>query len=176
MGSGSGVSCSIGVSTGLTPEEQLLYQNPDVIADLLDRSKTIAIVGLSADRQKASFFVGSYLKYAGYRIIPVNPQYQEILGERCYPDLGNIAFPVDIVDIFRPAHDCDEIVRKAIAIQARAVWMQLKIINLHAADTAQQAGLTVIMDKCIKMEHGRYAGTLHFSGMNTGIISARKRI
>jgi hypothetical protein len=175
MGSGSGVSCSIGVSTVLSPEEQALYQNPDEIRELLDRSRTIALVGLSAERQKASFFVASYLKHTGYRIIPVNPRHTEILGEKCYADLTDISVPVEIVDIFRPPDDCDDIVQKAIAIHAKAVWMQLKIVNLHAAETARKAGLRVVVDKCVKMEHGRYAGTLHWAGMNTGIISARKR-
>jgi predicted CoA-binding protein len=175
MGSGSGVSCSIGVSTVLSPEEQALYQDPDEIRRLLDQSRTIAVVGLSADPQKASSFVASYLKYAGYRIIPVNPRYTEILGEKCHSDLADITDPVDIVDIFRPEGDCDDIVQEAIAIRAGAVWMQLRIVNLHAAETARKAGLRVVVDKCIKMEHGRYAGTLHWAGMNTGIISARKR-
>ena len=168
MGHGSGVSCSIGLSTELTPYEQSLYQKPDEIVDLLDRSKNIAIVGISTDRQKASFFVASYLKYNGYRIIPVNPRYQEILGVTCYPDLTEIPVPVDIVDIFRPAADCDEIARKAIGIRAKAIWMQLKIVNVPAAQNAKEAGLKAIVDKCIKMEHGRYWGTLHWAGMNTG--------
>ena len=164
MGAGTGISLSIGARTSLTPEEQVIYQNPDEIIGLLDRSRTIAIVGLSADRQKASFIVADYLKEARYRIIPVNPRYKEILGVTCYPDLTDIPETVDIVDIFRPANDCNEIVRKAIAVRAKAVWMQLKIVNLAAAARARQASLTVVVDKCIKVEHGRYSGTFHSRG------------
>jgi predicted CoA-binding protein len=147
---------------------------------LLDAAKTIAIVGLSSDRQKASFFVAGYLQDEGYRVVPVNPKGGEILGEKVYADVAAIPFPVDIVDIFRPPQEIDAIVDQLIArkqkgIDSPAVWMQLRLVNLPAADRALAAGLDVIVDKCIKMEHGRYRGGLHFAGMNTEIISARKR-
>ena len=180
MGSGPGVSCAVTLNSSLTPEQRARFQDVAQINHLLDTSKTIAIVGLSSDRQKASYFVAGYLKDEGYRIVPVNPKADTILGEKVYPDVASIPFPVDIIDIFRPPQDVDEIVNQAIArkqkgIDSPAIWMQLRIFNLPAAERAVAAGLTVIADKCVKMEHGRYEGGLHFAGMNTEIISARKR-
>ncbi len=174
MGSRPGAVCSINLNSALAPEQRRIYQDPEVIREILDTSRTIAMVGLSADRQKASFFVASYLRYEGYRVIPVNPRGGEILGERCYPDLRSIPEPVDLVDVFRPASECMAIVEQAIAIGAKAVWFQLRIVDLAAAEKARAAGLKVVMDRCVKMEHGRYGGSLHWAGMNTEIISARK--
>ena len=180
MGSGPGVSCAVTLNTSLTPEQRARFQDVAQINHLLDTSKTIALVGLSSDRQKASYFVAGYLKDEGYRIVPVNPKADTILGEKVYPDVASIPFPIDMIDIFRPPQDVDEIVNQAIArrqkgIDSAAIWMQLRIVNLPAAERALAAGLTVIVDKCVKMEHGRYRGGLHFAGMNTEIISARKR-
>ena len=180
MGSGPGVSCAVTLNTSLTPEQRARFQDVAQINHLLDTSKTIALVGLSSDRQKASYFVAGYLKDEGYRIVPVNPKADTILGEKVYPDVASIPFPIDLIDIFRPPQDVDEIVNQAIArrqkgIDSAAIWMQLRIVNLPAAERALAAGLTVIVDKCVKMEHGRYRGGLHFAGMNTEIISARKR-
>ena len=180
MGSGPGLSCAVTLNTSLTPEQRARFQDVAQINHLLDAARTVAVVGLSSDRQKASFFVAVYLKEEGYRVVPVNPKADAILGEKAYPDVASIPFPVDIVDIFRPQRDVDEIVNQAIArkekgIDSPAIWMQLRIINLPAAERARAAGLTVIVDKCVKMEHGRYRGGLHFAGMNTEIISARKR-
>lgn len=174
MGFGSGFTCDIGMNTSLTPEQRERYQNADVIREILNTAKTIAIVGLSSDQQKASYFVGSYLQYEGYRIIPVTPRGGEIIGQRCYPDLKSIPEKIDLVDIFRPANEVLPIVEEAIAIGAQAVWIQLRIVNFEAADKAIAAGLKVVMDKCVKMEHGRYCGGLHWAGMNTEIISARR--
>lgn len=180
MGFGSGVSCSVSLNTSLTPEQRARYQDVAQINHLLGTAKTIAIVGLSSDRQKASFFVAGYLKDEGYRIVPVNPKADVILGEKVYPDVLSIPFPVDIIDIFRPPQDIDAIVDQAIArkekgIDSPAIWMQLRLVNLPAAERARAAGLSVVVDKCVKMEHGRYQGGLHVAGMNTEIISARKR-
>ena len=174
MGFGPGALCNIGMNTSLTQEERERYQNTDIIRDILNTAKTIAIVGLSSDRQKASYFVGSYLQYEGYRIIPVSPKGGEILGQPCYPDLASIPYKVDLVNIFRLAQEVMPIVEQAIAIKAKAVWIQLRIVNFEAADKAIAAGLHVVMDKCVKMEHGRYWGGLHWAGMNTEIISARR--
>jgi len=174
MGFGSGAVCSINLNTALTPEQRVRYQDPDIIRNLLDTCRTIALVGLSADRQKASYFVASYLRYEGYRVIPVNPRGGEILGEHVYPDLLSIPDRVDLVDVFRPASECLSLVDQAIAIRAKAVWTQLRIIDFEAAERALTAGLKVVMDKCVKMEHGRYDGSLHWAGMNTEIITARK--
>lgn len=168
------LACDIRMNSVLPPDLQPKYQNPVVIRTILARTRTIAIVGLSKDPQRPSYFVASYLQYEGYRIIPVNPTVDEILGERSYPNLSSIPERVDLVDIFRPAPFCVEIVQEAIAIKAPAVWMQLRIVNLEAAQLAEQAGLAVVMDRCVKIEHGRYNGSLHWVGMNTEIITARK--
>ncbi|HEY5078411.1 MAG TPA: CoA-binding protein [Opitutaceae bacterium] len=174
MGPGPGVACAVTLNSALTPEQQRLYQDPLVVQRVLREARTIAIVGLSTDPQRASWFVGSYLKRAGYTIIPVNPKAQEILGERCYPDLASIPVPVDLVDVFRPAAECLSVARQAVAIKAKALWLQLRLINLEGAEFASKNGLTVILDRCVKMEHGRYHGLLHWGGMNTELISARK--
>ena len=174
MGPGSGASCAITLNTALTPDEQQLYQDPRTIQRLLREARTIAIVGLSTDRQRASWFVANYLQKEGYRIVPVHPTATEILGERVYPSLAEVPGPVDIVDVFRPASESMDLARAAIAIGARAFWMQLKLANLEAAALARAAGLDVVADRCIKMEHARYCGRLQCAGMNTEIISARK--
>jgi RNA polymerase sigma factor (sigma-70 family) len=143
--------CAIRLNTILPPELQARYQDPDVIRRVLRQARTIAIVGASTDSYKASHMVMSYLQAEGYRCIPVNPNADAILGERCYPDVASIPDAIDVVDIFRPAHECPAIVEQAIAKGAGCVWFQLRIVNLEAAERAEQAGLTVIMDRCIKM-------------------------
>jgi predicted CoA-binding protein len=160
--------------SGFTPQQLARWQRIDVIRDLLRSARTIAIVGLSADPRKPSNFVGTYLKRAGYRIIPVSPRAGEILGERAFPDLASVDVPIDLVDIFRPAADCLAIVEQAIAVHAPAVWIQLGIVNLAAAERAEAAGLAVVMDRCTKIEHGRRNGSLHWAGMDTGVLTAKK--
>lgn len=174
MGFGTSIACDISMNTRLTAEERKLYQDTETIRNLLHTVKTVAIVGLSDKKERASNFVASYLKSEGYRIIPVNPMVKEVFGEKSYPDLKSIPVPVDIVDIFRRADEIVPIVKQAIEIKAKAIWMQLQIVNREAADLARANGLTVIMDKCIKIEHGRFIGTLHWAGMNTEIITAKK--
>ena len=174
MGLGPGDACAVTPSSSLTAEQQLLYQDPLVIQRLLRETRTIAIVGLSTDPQRASWFVASYLKKLGYRIIPVNPKAGSILGEKAYPDLASIPVPVDMVDVFRPSDECLAVARQAVAIKAKSLWLQLRLINLEAAELARRAGLAVVLDRCVKMEHGRYSGGLHSAGMNTEVISARK--
>lgn len=141
----------------------------DVIAELLKTSKTIAVVGLSSKHSRPSYGVSAYMQQAGYRIIPVNPQEREVLGERSYARLEDVPVgadlrvrPVDIVDIFRRSEFVPEIVESAIRIKARAVWMQEGVIHHAAALRAQQAGLLVVMDLCILKEHVRrsHAGSL----------------
>jgi len=163
------------MNTSLNEEQREKFQNTRVIRDLLGEAKTIAIVGMSTEKTKASNMVASYLQDEGYRIIPVNPRATEILGEKVYPDLKSIPFPIDIVDIFRPPAEVAAIVDDAIAIGAKAVWMQLRLIDLKAAEKAQEAGLDVVADRCIKMEHGRYCGALHWAGMNTEVVTAQRR-
>jgi predicted CoA-binding protein len=125
------------------------------IADLLHDSKTIAVVGLSNNRMRASYGVSEYMQSAGYKIIPVNPQESEVLGEKCYPSLDDVPEAVDIVDIFRRSEFVPEIVEAAIRKGVKAVWMQEGVIHEDAAERARQAGLTVVMDRCILKEHGR---------------------
>ena len=174
MGPGPGPACDFRLNTALTEEQRRRYQDPVVIRRLIADSRTVAIVGMSADPQKASAFVASYLQHEGYRIIPVNPHGGRVLGETIYPDLTSIPVSVDIVDVFRPPADAPGFARQAAAIGARALWLQLRIVNFDAAEIALAAGLDVVMDRCVKMEHGRFNGTLHWGGMNTEIISARK--
>ncbi len=125
------------------------------IEEIIRQAKTIAVVGLSPNPERASYEVASYLKSQGYRIIPVNPTVAEVLGEVSYPDLKSIPGPVDVVDIFRRAEDVLPIVEQAIDIKAKAVWMQLGIVNEPAAERARQAGLGVVMDRCLMVEHRR---------------------
>jgi len=127
------------------------------IKDIITRYKTIAVVGLSPDQGKPSFEVAAYLQRAGYRIIPVNPACQEILGERCYPTLADIPGEVEIVDVFRRAEFLPEVVEQAIAKGAKVVWMQEGIINQAAAARAEEAGLAVVMDLCLLKEHYKLA-------------------
>jgi predicted CoA-binding protein len=174
VGPGSSLACDIGLNTALTAAERRRYQNVTTIRRLLAETRTIAIVGLSSEPQKASHFVGSYLRHVGYRIVPVNPHGGRILGESVYPHLAAIPHAVDLVVLFRPPAEAPGFARQAVAIGARALWLQLRIVSFEAADIALEAGLAVVMDKCVKMEHGRFAGTLHWGGMNTEIVSARK--
>jgi len=174
VGPGSGPACDLRLNTTLTEDERRRFQDPAVVRRLVREARTVAIVGMSADPQKASAFVASYLQHEGYRIIPVNPRGGRVLGETIYPDLASIPVRVDVVDVFRPAIEAVQFAREAVAIGARALWLQLRIVNFEAAEIAAAAGLDVVMDRCFKMEHGRFNGTLHWGGMNTEIVSARK--
>ncbi len=137
-------------------------------------ARTVAIVGLSPDPLRASYFIGYYLKRHGYRIVPVNPKETEILGEKSYPSLKDIPFPVDVVDVFRRPDAVPAIAREAVAIGAKALWMQFNVISPEAAKIAEDAGLTVIMDRCMKVEHARHLGRMHWLGFNTGRVTARR--
>jgi len=174
MGSGPSLAGDISMNSMLSPEMGRKYQNPATIRSILSTSKTIAMVGLSPNSQRPSYFVASYLRYEGYRIIPVNPRATEILGERAYPDLASIEEPVDMVNVFRRPEECVEITKQAVALQAKSLWLQLRVFSEEAAQIAELAGLEVVMDRCVKIEHGRYNGSLHWVGMNTEIITARK--
>jgi len=146
----------------------------DMIKRILREYKTIAVVGLSAKWNRPSHFAAKYMKEHGYKIIPVNPGYDEILGEKCYPSLLDIPEPVDIVDIFRRSEDVPPIVEDAINIGAKVVWMQLTVINEEAATRAREAGLEVVMNRCVKIEHGRLFGGINFLGVNRRLISSKK--
>lgn len=141
---------------------------------ILDSNRTIAVVGLSAEWHRPSFFAAKYMRDHGYRIIPVNPRYTEVLGERCYPDLRSIPGPVDMVDVFRRSKDVLPIAEDAIALGARTLWMQLGVVNEEAADRARAAGLEVVMNRCVKIEHARLFGGLNWMGVNTRVISAKR--
>jgi uncharacterized protein len=141
---------------------------------ILREYRTIAMVGLSANPFRPSHFAAIYMLAEGYNIIPVNPRETEILGRRCYPSLRDIPTPVEIVDIFREPSAVPPIVEEAIAIGAKVVWMQLGVINHAAALRARAAGLEVVMDACVKIEHARFFGGLSTIGLNTGVISARR--
>ncbi|WP_418647900.1 CoA-binding protein [Thauera butanivorans] len=141
---------------------------------VLHESRTIAVVGLSADWFRPSYFAAKYMQAHGYRIIPVNPKYPEILGEKSYPDLASIPDKVDIVDVFRKPGDALAVAEQAIAIGARTLWLQIGVINEEAKRKAEAAGLTVIMDRCVKIEYARLFGGLNWFGVNTKVISARR--
>jgi uncharacterized protein len=150
---------------------------PDDIPTLrriLSSARTIAVVGLSAEWHRPSYFAAKYMQEHGYRIIPVNPRYAEILGERCHASLETIDVPVDIVDVFRKTEDVLPIAQQAIAIHAKCLWQQIGVKNLEAARIAAEAGLDVVMDRCVKIEHARLFGGLHWAGVNTGVVSARR--
>ena len=140
---------------------------------ILERYSTIAMVGLSANPYRPSHFAAKYMLSKGFHIIPVNPREKQILGRPCYGSLTEIGAPVEIVDIFRSPRDVPPIVEEAIGIGAKVVWMQLGVIHLEAAKRARDAGLQVVMDHCVKVEHARFFGGLHLLGLNTGVISAR---
>ena len=143
---------------------------------LLDDSRSIAVVGISAEWHRPSYFVGKYLLEHGYTMIPVNPKYREVLGQTCYPSLtaARAAGAIDMVDCFRKAEDIGPLAEEAIAIGAKTLWMQLGVVNHTAAERARVAGLDVVMDRCVKIEHGRLFGGLNWAGVNTRVISARR--
>lgn len=144
------------------------------IGRILKENHAVAVVGLSANWYRPSYFAAKYLQDHGYKIIPVNPNYEEILGEKCYPSLLEIPEPVDVVQIFRKPEDVPPIVEQAIKIGAKVIWMQLGVINGEAAGIAEDAGLDVVMDRCMKIEHARLFGGLNFVGVYRGIISSKR--
>ena len=144
------------------------------IRRILRTHKTIAVVGLSAQWHRPSFFAAKYMQEHGYRVIPVNPQYEEILGERCFKSLRDIPEKVDIVDCFRKSAEIPAIAEDAIAIGAKVLWMQLGVENGEARRTAETAGLEVVENRCVKIEHGRFFGGLGWAGVNTKVISAKR--
>lgn len=141
---------------------------------ILSENRVLAIVGLSAIWSRPSYFAAKYMLEHGYRVIPVNPQYAEVLGQKCYATLGDIPEKVDLVDVFRRTEDVMPIAEQAIAIGARVFWQQLGVRNEAAAARARAAGLEAVMDRCVKIEHGRLFGGLNWVGVNTRVISARR--
>lgn len=148
------------------------YQDPLTIQRAILSAKTIAVVGLSNNPLRASYFVGYYLKRHGYRIIPVNPRETQILGEKSYKTLSDVPESVDIVNVFRAPDALPGIAREAVAIAAKTLWCQFTVINQEGARIAEAGGLSVIMDRCIKVEHARYVGRMHWLGFNTQRITS----
>ena len=158
----------------------------DTISELrhiLATCRTIAVVGLSPQWHRPSFFAGKYMQGHGYRIVPVNPTATEILGERCYASVTEAASAlaaqgqkIDMVDCFRKSEDIPPIADEAIAIGAKCLWMQIGVVNEPAAAKARAGGLDVVMDRCVKIEHARILGGLNWAGVNTGVISSRRPV
>ena len=148
------------------------YQDPLTIQRVLHSASTIAVVGLSANELRASNFVGYYLRRHGYRVIPVNPRETEILGQKCYPSLLDVPEPVDIVNVFRAPAALPAIADEAVKIRAGNVWCQFGVINEEGGRIAEAGGVSVIMDRCIKVEHARYVGRMHWLGFNTQRITS----
>jgi len=153
------------------------YQETDTIQQVLYKAKTIAIVGLSNNNLRASYFVGYYMKRHGYRVIPVNPHESEILGETSYKSLSDVPVSVDVVNVFRAPDALPAIAEEAVSIKATNLWCQFTVINEEGGRIAEDGGLSVIMDRCMKVEHARYIGRMHWLGFNTNrITSVRGRL
>ena len=148
------------------------YQDPATIQRVIHSGRTIAVVGLSPNELRSSYFVGYYLKRHGYQVIPVNPRETDILGQPCYPSLRDVPVPVDIVDVFRTPDALPGIAREAVEIQAGTLWCQFGVINEVGTRIAADGGLTVIVDRCLKVEHARYVGRMHWLGFNTQRITS----
>ena len=146
----------------------------DALRRILEANHVIAVVGLSADWHRPSYFAAKYMQEHGYRVIPVNPKYGEILGEKCYKSLREVPEKIDIVDVFRKTQDVMPIAEDAIGIGAKVLWQQLGVKNEAAAAKARAAGLDAVMDRCVKIEHGRLFGGLNWVGVNTRVISAKR--
>ncbi|HEY5701252.1 MAG TPA: CoA-binding protein [Gammaproteobacteria bacterium] len=144
------------------------------IRRILKENRTVAMVGLSEKWFRPSHFAAKYLQIHGYRVIPVTPTYDEILGEKCYPSLLELPEPVDVVDCFRKTEEIPALAEQAIKIGARVLWMQLGIVNEEAAKLASDAGLDVVMNRCMKIEYARLFGGLNFVGVNTKVISGKR--
>ena len=143
---------------------------------ILKSCKTIAVVGLSAEWHRPSFFAAKYMQQHGYRIVPVNPKYPEILGETSYVRLEDIPFPVDMVGVVRREADVPPIERSAVDIGAKCLWQQLGVKSAEADAIARAAGLESVMDRCVKIEHARLFGGLHWAGVNTNVVSSRRLV
>jgi uncharacterized protein len=156
----------------MTPSFLSRYQDPLTIQRALHTARTIAVVGLSKSELRASYFVGYYLKRHGYRVIPVNPREEEILGEQSFKTLADVPVPVDIVNVFRAPDALPGIAREAVAIGAANLWCQFTVINEEGGRIAEAGGLSVIMDRCLKVEHARYVGRMHWLGFNTQRITS----
>ena len=148
------------------------YQDSQTIQRVIHTAKTVAIVGLSRNELRASYFVGYYLRRHGYRVFPVNPRETEILGEQSFKSLADVPVRPDIVNVFRAPDALPGIAREAVAVGAANLWCQFTVINEEGARIAEAGGLSVVMDRCIKVEHARYVGRMHWLGFNTQRITS----
>ena len=150
------------------------YQDAREIARIVRSARTVAIVGLSPNELRPSNFVGFYLQRHGYRVIPVNPRASEILGEPSYPSLSDVPGTIDIVDVFRTPDAVPAIAEEAVAVGAGALWLQFGVISAEGAEIARRGGLAVVMDRCLKVEHARHLGRMHWLGFNTHRLTSRR--
>lgn len=148
------------------------YQDPQTIQRVLHGARTVAVVGLSGNELRASNFVGYYLQRHGYRMIPVNPREETILGEKSYPSLADVPEHVDVVDVFRAPDALPGIAEQAVEVGADALWCQFGVINADGVRIAEEGGLDVVVDRCLKIEHARYVGRMHWLGFNTQRITS----
>jgi predicted CoA-binding protein len=150
--------------------------NIPTLRRILQDCRTVAVVGLSAEWHRPSHFAAKYMQEHGYRVVPVNPRYPQILGETSYPRLEDIPFPVDMVDVFRKTEDVLPVARSAVAIGAKCLWQQIGVVNVEADALVRAAGLDSVMDRCVKIEHARLFGGLNWVGVDTRVISARRPV
>jgi predicted CoA-binding protein len=156
-------------------EEIRRFQDSAAIRQVLHNARTIAVVGLSSNVLRPSNFVAFYLQRHGYKIVPVNPRETEAVGEKAYPSLSDIPFHVDVVDVFRAPPFVPEIAAESVKIGADALWLQFGVISAQGAQIATQGGLNVVMDRCMKVEHARHMGRMHWLGFNTGVLGSRRQ-
>jgi hypothetical protein len=160
------------VSTNSPSFDLTRYQDPLTIQRVLHNAKTIAIVGLSPNELRASYFVGYYLRRHGYRVIPVNPREPRILGETSFKSLADVPVAIDVVNVFRAPDALPAIAEEAVKIRAGNLWCQFGVINQDGARIAEAGGVSVVMDRCLKVEHARYVGRMHWLGFNTQRITS----
>jgi len=150
------------------------FQDRRAIQEIVLKARTVAIVGLSASELRASNFVGYYLQRHGYRVVPVNPNEEHVLGEQVYPSLRDVPEHIDVVDVFRDPAAVPEIARAAVAVGADALWLQFGVVSSEGARIAQEGGLEVVMDRCLKVEHAKLLGRMHWLGFDTGVIAGAR--
>ncbi len=150
------------------------YQDPKVIRDIMLTARTVAIVGLSSNELRPSHFVGFYLKRHGYQVIAVNPRETEVFGEKSYASLSEVPVPIDVVDVFRAPRYVPAIAEEAVQVGAKVLWLQFGVISPEGAEIARKGGLKVVMDRCMKVEHARSVGRMHWYGLNTGNVSSQR--
>ena len=168
-----GVVCALPDRSAMA--EVSKYQDPLVISGILHTARTIAVVGLSSNVLRPSNFVGFYLQRHGYIIVPVNPNEREVLGQKAYASLSEVPLHVDVVDVFRASAAVPGIAEEAVRIGAGALWLQFGVISAEGARIARDSGLKVVVDRCMKVEHARHMGRMHWLGFNNGVIGSQRQ-